>query len=245
MPIDLLTLGAALLAGVMGSLHCLAMCGGIAVSLGTAAGPTTTRRSAFGAATTLNLARVLGYVLAGAMVGGIGGALAHLLDLSAWQTALRIALGAALMLIALRLFGVGDRWNLLNRFGARFWQLLAPLQRRLLPANSWPRRTALGVLWGWLPCGLSSSLLMVAWLEADPLHGALVMFAFGVGTLPAMITLTWSGSRISHLLANRSLKAAAAGLVFLAGLLTALAPWLMSVPALHSTLALLGCRSIG
>ncbi len=245
MPIDLLTLGAALLAGVMGSVHCLAMCGGIAVSLGSASGPTTERGSGLASAVTLNLSRVLGYVLAGALVGGLGSGLGQLLDLFAWQGVLRVALGVALMLIAVRLLGVGDRWNLLNRFGAKFWQLLAPLQKRLIPANTWPRRTALGVLWGWLPCGLSSSLLLVAWLEADPLHGALVMLAFGIGTLPAMITLTWSGNRISHVLANRQAKVAAASVVFLAGLLTALAPWLMSVPALHSTLALLGCRSIG
>jgi hypothetical protein len=155
-----------------------------------------------------------------------------------------VALGVAIMLIALRLVGIGDRWNLLGGIGQRVWRLLAPLQRRLLPARTWPRRIALGMLWGWLPCGLSGSLLMVAWLEADALHGALVMAAFGLGTLPVMTALTWSGARSISILSARNTRYAVATLVFATGLLTALAPWLMNVPALHGALVALGCRSI-
>ena len=52
------------------------------------------------------------------------------------------------------------------------------------------------MLWGWLPCGLSATVLLAAWLQASAVHGALLMLAFGAGTLPAMVPLTWSGARI-------------------------------------------------
>lgn len=244
MPIDLLTLTAAFLSGLMGSVHCLAMCGGIATGLGAASVGAPGARSALEAATTLNVGRVSGYALAGAFVGWIGMGLGRVFDVLAWQTVLRVGLGLVLMLIALRVAGLGDRWNALSRLGVPMWRWLAPLQRRLVPAQTLPRRWALGVLWGWLPCGLSGSLLLVAWLEANVWHGALVMVAFGLGTLPAMVPLTFSGARLGRRFARPAQRRTAAAMIFAAGLLTATAPWLMQVPALHSILAALGCRSV-
>jgi sulfite exporter TauE/SafE len=240
-PIDLLPLSAALLAGLMGSVHCMAMCGGIATGL-MAAGET--RRSAgvaLGHAFELNLGRVAGYAVAGAAVGAFGGGLLRIADSAALQTGVRVALGVAMMLLALRLVGAGDRWNLPARLAAPAWRALAPLRARVLPAGTRTRRIALGLLWGWLPCGLSSSLLAVAWLQAEALDGALVMAAFGLGTLPAMVPLAWSGTRSGAMNLARSRRAAAV-FVFLAGLLTASAPWLMQVPVLHDALTALGCR---
>lgn len=244
MPIDLLTLMAAFLSGLMGSVHCLAMCGGIATGLGAASTIGPGARPALVAATTINLGRVSGYALAGAVVGGIGMGLGRVVNMLAWQTTLRVALGVVLMLVALRVAGVGDRWNALSRVSLPMWRWLAPLQRRLVPAHTLPRRWALGMLWGWLPCGLSGSLLLVAWLEAHVLHGALVMIAFGLGTLPAMLPLTFSGARMGRRFAGPGQRRLAAAAIFAAGLLTASAPWLMQIPALHSTLELLGCRSV-
>src|SRR3546814_10842885 len=100
------------------------------------------------------------------------------------------------------------------------WQWLLPLQRRLLPANTHARRIGLGVLWGWLPCGLSTTLLAAAWLQADARNGALTMAAFGLGTLPMMLPLTWSGARMKLWLQPGRWRITAALLVLLAGLLT-------------------------
>src|SRR3546814_6027367 len=98
------------------------------------------------------------------------------------------------------------------------WQWLRPLQRRLLPANTHARRIGLGVLWGWLPCGLSTTLLAAAWLQADARNGALTMAAFGLGTLPMMLPLTWSGARMKLWLQHGRWRITAALLVLLAGL---------------------------
>lgn len=236
MPIDWLVLGSAWLTGLLGGVHCAAMCGGIATGLGIS----RQGRGRF-QATWVNLGRVTGYVLAGAIAGGVGGGILAVARVEWFATGARMLLGAVLMLAALRLLLPGKA-GFLARPGQALWRLMQPLQRHLLPADSPGKRLALGILWGWLPCGLSSTMLMAAWLQASALHGGLTMLAFGLGTLPLMIPLTWSGARMAGWLNRRGLRTALGGLIFLAGSLTLAAPWLMQIPAMHGLLTALGCR---
>jgi hypothetical protein len=100
------------------------------------------------------------------------------------------------------------------------------------------------MLWGWMPCGLSTTLLAAAWLQADARNGALTMAAFGLGTLPLMLPLTWSGARVGQRLQRSGWRAAAGALVLSTGVLTLAAPWLMQMPTLHGLLTALGCSSL-
>ena len=236
MPIDWLTLGAALLSGVLGGAHCAAMCGGIATGFAA-----TGRRSNWIAALEPNAGRVLGYILAGAIAGGIGHGIVDLasLDWLAWGA--RAAVGLVLVVIAQRLLDQRGRLRFLPQPGAGLWRWLRPLQRRLLPADTPAKRIGLGMLWGWMPCGLSTTLLAAAWLQADARNGALTMAAFGLGTLPLMLPLTWSGARLGQRLQRGNWRIASAVLVLSAGLLTLAAPWLLQVPALHGVLSAIGC----
>ena len=113
-----------------------------------------------------------------------------------------------------------------------------------MPADTRVKRIGLGVLWGWLPCGLSTTLLAAAWLQASAVNGALTMAAFGLGTLPVMLPLTWSGARLAGWLQQSGRRTTVASIVLLAGLLTLAAPWLMQVPALHGLLSALGCQPL-
>ena len=149
-----------------------------------------------------------------------------------------------LVLAALRLLDRSGRLRFLAVPGARLWQRLRPLQRRLLPADTAGKRVALGVLWGWMPCGLSTQLLVAAWLQASAWHGALTMFAFGLATLPVMLPLTWAGARFGQRLQRGGWRVASAMMVLFAGLATLAGPWLVQVPALHGALEALGCRSL-
>ena len=238
MPVDLLVLGAALLTGLLGGAHCVAMCGGIATGF-------SVHSRGWLAALQPNLGRVAGYVLAGAVVGGLGGGLLGVARMPYLGTAMRALVGIVLILAGLRML---DRKGRLPRFaggpGNRLWRALQPLQRRLLPADTAGKRIALGMLWGWMPCGLSTTLLAAAWLSASALHGALTMAAFGLGTLPVMVSLTWAGARIGQRLQRGPLRTGAGLLVIASGLLTLAAPWLMQVPAMYGLLATLGCRSL-
>ena len=240
MPLDLPVLLAAALAGLLGGMHCAVMCGGIAASF-----PAMAPRSRpLGVAWQANLGRVGGYVIAGALAGGIGGAFLRVARIDALAVGLRMAAGLALVLVALRLLDRGGRLDVLAGPGVRAWRWLQPLHRHVLPANTAWRRIALGALWGWMPCGLSTTLLAAAWLQASAAHGALTMAAFGLGTLPMMIPLTWAGARIGQRLQRGGLRSIAGTLVIAAGLLTLAGPWLLHAPVLHRVLEALGCRSL-
>ena len=239
MPIDLLTLAAAFLAGLVGSVHCVAMCGGIATGFaprGVDAG------AALRAAVTINLGRASGYALAGAIVGGFGHGLVAVFRAGHLMYGLRALAGVVLILVALRMLGLNPKFGAFGRWGEKIWASLSPIRSRLLPASTAPRRFALGMVWGWLPCGLSGTMLAAAWLQANAVGGAALMAAFGLGTFPAMLPLSWSGSRWRAKPGHRRL---AGILVLMAGLLTIAAPWLMQLPALHGVLGALGCLPSG
>ncbi|MES2859085.1 MAG: sulfite exporter TauE/SafE family protein [Pseudomonadota bacterium] len=238
MPVDTIVLFAALLTGVLGGAHCAAMCGGIATGIGSGA-------RGWWAALQPNLGRVLGYVLAGSLVGGLGGGLLIVARTPSLGIAMRAAVGVVLVLAGLRL--LDRRGRMPHSFGgpgARVWQWLRPLQRRLVPADTGGKRLLLGMLWGWMPCGLSTTLLAAAWLQASAAHGALTMAAFGLGTLPVMVPLTWAGARLGQRLQRRGLRNAAGLMVVASGVLTLAAPWLLEISALHGVLDALGCRSL-
>ncbi|MFC5568637.1 sulfite exporter TauE/SafE family protein [Lysobacter yangpyeongensis] len=238
MPIDWMVLAGALLSGLLGGAHCAAMCGGIATGL------SVRQRGGWWMALQPNLGRVGGYALAGAIVGGIGHGLLDLARMPELTLALRATVGLVLIMAALRLLDRNGRLGFLHSGGGRVWHWLRPLQRRLLPADTAARRMALGLLWGWMPCGLSTTLLAAAWLQASALHGAMTMTAFGLGTLPVMLPLTWAGARLGQRLQRGGWRTAMGVCVMSAGVLTLAAPLLMQVPVVHGVLGALGCRSL-
>lgn len=238
MPIDLLALSAALLAGLFGGVHCLAMCGGLAVGFAAPRGQAPLRH-----ALLLNAGRVGGYVLAGAIVGALGASLLALVRIPWLAIGMRSLVGAVLLLAAFRLL-YPNRAAGFARPAQWAWRRLLPWRERALARAGRARPLVLGLFWGWLPCGLSTTLLAAAWLQASALHGALLMLAFGLGTAPLMISLSWSGARLASSLARPPIRHGAAGLIAVAGIATLAAPWLAQVPAAQGVLALLGCRAL-
>jgi uncharacterized protein len=236
---DLLVLGSAALSGLLGSAHCAAMCGGIATGFSVPAA-----RASWLDAVEPNIGRIVGYTLAGALAGGIGHGVVAVLPLERMAQAMRAAVGLVLIIAALRLLDRSARLRFLDLPTRAGWRWLAPLQRRCLPADNSMRRLLAGVLWGWLPCGLSWTVLLAAWMQVDAAHGAMTMLAFGLGTLPAMVPLTWSGARIGQSLRSRGWRTSAGLVVLAAGITTLAAPWLGHMPAVHGLLAVLGCRSL-
>jgi sulfite exporter TauE/SafE len=240
MPIEWPVLLAALLSGALGGVHCVAMCGGLATGLSACGAPGQPGRTAL----LLNGGRIGGYALAGALVGGLGGGLLGLARIEGLGTALRAGVGAVMVLVALRLWK--PRWFAAPR-AARLgaWRGLQWLRARLVPAAGPWRPLVLGLFWGWLPCGLSVLVLAAAWLQGSAVGGALLMTAFGLGTVPLMAMLSWTGARGANWLARPALRTTAAGAVASLGLLTLAAPALARVPEAHAVLAALGCLPRG
>ncbi len=217
-----LSLGAALVAGIAGSGHCLGMCGGIAGALAMRDSARAGAPSRWTLALAYNLARISSYAVAGALAGLLGSTLLRTADVAPLSIAFRVLAGLIMIAAAGRLlFG----WRLLDPLeaaGAGLW-------RRLLPRPSGASRRGgitgaigLGLAWGWLPCGLTYSMLLLAATTASVLTGALVMAAFGLGTLPAMVGATVAFERAAKVLANRAtLRNVAGSLLLLFGAWTA------------------------
>ena len=237
MPVDFIVLGAALLTGLLGGAHCTLMCGGIATSLSA-----KTQANPFTHALAMNLGRVGSYTLAGVLAGLIGSLFVGMVRLPDLPIILRSVMGLLLMLIALRML-FPRQLAFTNVGNSALWRLLSGIKERL-PQSGYPQSFATGALWGWLPCGLSTSVLIAAWFEASALHSGLMMLAFGLGTLPLMTAISYSGAQFSALFRKKGLKTGIAALIFLAGLLTALAPLLMRSDSAHVWLQALGCRSV-
>lgn len=220
---DALLAGGAFLAGLMGSTHCLAMCGGIAGALG-AAGGTGLRSNLL-----YNLGRIGSYTLAGAVAGGLAFALGRVVDLAAWSVITRGLTGLILVLIGLNI-ALGLRLTgSLEALGGRAWARLSPLARRMLSRRSPAGMLGLGALWGWLPCGLTYSMLVAAMGAGNALDGAGLMLAFGLGTAPAMVAAGTASAGLRRLARSLSLRRASGLLLVLLGLWTAgqpLASWL-------------------
>lgn len=131
MLIDWLVLGSAWLTGLLGGVHCVAMCGGIATGLGVSA-----RRSGAFDAALVNIGRVAGYTLAGVIVGGVGGGILAAARLEWLASGARLLVGVVLVLAALRLLLPAGRLGFMARPGQGLWRRLQPLQRALLPADT-------------------------------------------------------------------------------------------------------------
>lgn len=169
------------LVGLLGGAHCVGMCGGIVGALVMGAPARWSMLLAY------NAGRILSYGVAGAIAGALGAAS---LGLEGQVPArLILYLLANLMLIALGfyLLGVTQALAFTERAGQKLWRYLQPLTRRFLPAHTVAQAFPLGLLWGWLPCGLVYSALATALSAGSAKQGALLMLAFGLGTLPNLL----------------------------------------------------------
>ena len=169
------------LVGLLGGTHCVGMCGGIVGALSMGASARWSMHLAY------NGGRILSYAVAGAIAGAVGAAGMGLEG----QIPVRLILYfvANLMLVALGLYllGVTRALAFTEQAGQALWRRLQPLTRRFLPARSVAQAFPLGLLWGWLPCGLVYSALATAMTAGSVERGALMMLAFGLGTLPNLL----------------------------------------------------------
>ncbi len=185
MPVDL-TFGAAIVVGLLGSSHCLGMCGGIvaALNMGVADGPTNKPKSLLVYQLSYNGGRISSYLLVGLLAGSLGAGLTQL-----GISPLAGKLVAAAFMVALGLY-LANWWRglaVLEKLGAKLWRHIQPLGKRLFPIRSPLQAYLLGLLWGWLPCGLVYAVVAWSLTTGNAYDGAMLMLGFGLGTLPAML----------------------------------------------------------
>ena len=206
--------------GLMSGVHCVGMCGGIvsALSMGVNKQTHSSSSSYFSMLLAYNFGRLLSYMLAGALMGGIGWMLSHWLMIRNFQLVLQFI--AALMMIFLGLY-LSGWWTVLRhieRLGAFLWRRIEPVSKKLLPVSHFPQALVLGVLWGWLPCGLVYSVLVWSVSMGDFQQGALLMLFFGLGTLPNLLAMGLFVRQLSHLASKVWVRRVAGSLIICFGL---------------------------
>ena len=212
-------LTASFITGFLGSAHCFGMCGGIS-GLFAVNASVTSLRAQFPKAIAYNLGRILTYAIIGAAVAVLGKS--AVASIPALMAPIRLASGALIIFVGLQLaFG----WRILaplENAGARLWKRIAPAAKGLVPVNTIPQAFGLGLIWGWLPCGLVYSVLLLAATTAEPAGGGLVMIAFGLGTMPAMVATGVSASKLAQFMSGK--RVGAGLLIVLLGLATIAMP---------------------
>ncbi|MDC0662063.1 sulfite exporter TauE/SafE family protein [Marinobacter sp. SS21] len=188
----------AFLIGLLGSTHCLGMCGGISASLSMSlplGRGFRIRQSLMLLA--FNGGRIGSYVVLASLIAILStGAASQWAQLAPY---LRTAAGVLLILMGL---SMGQWWQgvrYVEKLGAPLWQRLSPLTRRFIPVQRPSQALALGGLWGWLPCGLVYSTLGWAALQPSVPSAAATMLCFGLGTLPSMLATGYAAAGIRRL----------------------------------------------
>lgn len=210
---------AAFLIGLSGGAHCFGMCGGIvgALTLGLSPAPTHPLRARLPYLLAYNIGRIASYMVAGALAGGMGVWAAHLLSIHHAQLGLQLLAGLFMILLGLYLAGWSVALGRLERAGGVLWRRIEPLGRRWLPVRAPAQALGIGVVWGWLPCGLVYSVLVWAVGAGGALEGALLLLGFGLGTLPALLALGTAATALAEFARRPAVRRLVGTLVVLFG----------------------------
>ena len=201
---------AVLAGGFLGSAHCIGMCGGFAAALG--AGdrpmwPIVARQLVY------NLGRVFTYVFLGALAGSSGLYLSSLrIGQYGPQQIFSLIAGVTMLGVGLSALGVLPLPARLTKLGSG---LLAPLFAYFLNARGWWGYFAAGLANGFLPCGLVYSFVALAVASGSAAAGMVIMAAFGLGTIPAMLAIGCGSSLLTRAARQRIYRAASVMVIVL------------------------------
>lgn len=200
--------------GLMGSGHCIAMCGGIISSLSVSTNSNfkthdridipinnvNQKKSKWLSILLYQVGRISSYTIAGLLVGTAGNLFGTSVEdltsiplLKILSALLIIIMGFNIARIPLRIFNI-------ENIGKYLWVAIKPYSRRFLPVDKPYKALLLGGLWGWLPCGLVYTSLGYAVANADSLSSATFMFAFGLGTLPSTLLMSGMSMKLKKML---------------------------------------------
>ncbi|MCK9258379.1 MAG: sulfite exporter TauE/SafE family protein [Azoarcus sp.] len=205
---------AVFLIGLLGGTHCVSMCGGIVGALTVQVQTPSSRSRQWPIHLAYNLGRITTYTCIGAGLGALG-SVGMLYD-GVLPVQITLYVLANLMLVALGLYLTGFTKLLVpvEQLGHRLWRRIQPLSRRFLPARSVKQALPLGLLWGFLPCGLVYSVLATSLVTGSALRGGGLMLAFGLGTLPNLMLAGMLFKRFRDITRNGKVRFASGLLVF-------------------------------
>ena len=210
------------LIGLLSAVHCFGMCGGIVGALTMSLAPEIRNRNSqlFYYSLAYNLGRVTSYVIAGLLIGWLGGTLISLFSPDQGLSFLRFIAAFIVILLGLYLGGWMPRLAIIERLGAPVWKKLQPVGQRLLPVNTPLQAFLFGVVWGWLPCGLVYYALLLSMAEGNAINGGLYMLMFGLGTLTPMLLASMLAGKLNQFFKSAIMKRISGGLLVFMGLVS-------------------------
>lgn len=193
------------LGGLLGSSHCIGMCGPLALALGVQSGRL---QANLGRQLLFSAGRIFTYGFLGALAGATGWWLAERPQtLVNVQSALSIAAGVVLVWLGLATAGVlprvGGKWLNSTPCAAATWF------KMLLTSPGAVSAVLAGVFTGFIPCGLVYAFVVYAASSGDVVRGWATMVAFGLGTVPLMVLAGCGGTLLSLTARTRVLRIAA------------------------------------
>lgn len=207
----------AFIVGLMGGVHCVGMCGGIVGALSFAVNSTAAQQKSrlLTLMLSYNLGRLTSYTLAGGIMGALGWLALAWTDLQYMQLMLQLFAGVFMFLMGLYISGWWMGLTRIEKLGAYLWKYLQPGAQKLLPVSNPLQALLLGLLWGWLPCGLVYSVLIWSISSGSFVDGGLLMLSFGLGTLPNLLAMGLFANQLKQWVQKQRVRYFSGGLVML------------------------------
>ncbi|MDT8407851.1 MAG: sulfite exporter TauE/SafE family protein [Methylococcales bacterium] len=220
--------------GLFSSLHCLGMCGSIIGTLTLSLKPEVRSHKArlIPFVVSYNLGRIISYSLAGMLAGLFEVFLSLPFGEGHGHRILQLLSAAIMTGAGLYISGWFPKFAYIEKTGRYFWRMLEPYGRRLVPVTTRFQAFLFGAVWGWLPCGLVYTGLVLAAATGSFIHSGLTMLAFGLGTLPAVAGAGIIASLVTRLMAMPNFRRAIGVFMILLAILAAL-PWLNPLRMQH------------
>lgn len=188
------------LIGLLGGVHCIGMCSGIAGVLSMGLEQRANKFRIFMLQLNYNFGRITSYAIAGFIFGWLGEAAARSSGSHSLHQYLQTFSGIFMILLGMYLAGWWQVLVKVEQIGAGLWRRIEPFARTLIPVRSVPQAYVVGLVWGWLPCGLVYSVLTTTLGSGSGSNGAMIMFSFGLGTLPNLLAMGLLASAMRELL---------------------------------------------
>lgn len=127
--------------------------------------------------------------------------------------------------------------SVLEDIGAIAWRKIEPWGRRWLPVRNPLQALGLGVIWGWLPCGLVYAVVAWSLTTGDIQQSAMLMLGFGLGTLPTLLLMGSAAAQLKHLFQRQVVRTTAGVIIIVFGVYTGYAGLSQQAHILHSSLS--------
>jgi sulfite exporter TauE/SafE len=222
--------------GLFSSLHCIGMCGSIIGTLTLSLSPEirNNKMRLLPYVFNYNFGRVVSYTLAGGLAGVIGVLMIMPFGEIHGHRLLQLLSALVMMSAGLYIAGWFPRFAYIEKIGRNFWKKIEPFGRKLIPVKTHTQAYLFGMVWGWLPCGLVYTALAISATAGDVAKSALTMFAFGLGTLPAVMGMGIMTSILTRLSRTPRFKQVIGLFMIVLALLAAM-PWLNPMAIINHT----------